>query len=129
MKLQSARCDASHLAFHLFDRVIHPELFDSCAETHIAAAGFEAVLRICDAGHSVEFRRAAQHGDLLTVTPLVHEAKSSRMDYYIAMGVRPGETNWKREIDTLLAENKEAIQAILRDYHIPQLDVQGNLIQ
>ena len=60
MKLQSARCDASHLAFHLFDRVIHPELFDTCAETHIAAAGFEAVLRICGAGHSVEFRRASQ---------------------------------------------------------------------
>jgi quinoprotein dehydrogenase-associated probable ABC transporter substrate-binding protein len=72
---------------------------------------------------------AAQHGDLLTVTPLVHEAKSSRMDYYIAMGVRPGETHWKREIETLLAENKDAIQAILRDYHVPRLDVQGNLIQ
>jgi quinoprotein dehydrogenase-associated probable ABC transporter substrate-binding protein len=72
---------------------------------------------------------AAQHGDLLTVTPLVHEAKSSRMDYYIAMGVRPGETHWKREIDALLAENKDAIQAILREYHVPQLDVQGNLVQ
>jgi len=72
---------------------------------------------------------AAQHGDALSITPLLHEAKASRMDYYIAMGVRPGETHWKREIDTLLAENKDAIQAILRDYHIPQLDVQGNLIQ
>jgi len=72
---------------------------------------------------------AAQHGDLLTVTPLVHEAKSSRMDYYIAMGVRPGETRWKGDIDKLLAENKDQIQAILREYHVPQLDVQGNLIQ
>lgn len=72
---------------------------------------------------------AAQHGDLLTVTPLVHEAKSSRMDYYIAMGVRPGETHWKRDIDKLIADNKDQIEAILREYHVPQLDVQGNLIQ
>ncbi|HEV8388238.1 MAG TPA: substrate-binding domain-containing protein [Dongiaceae bacterium] len=72
---------------------------------------------------------AAQHGDLLTVTPLVHEAKSSRMDYYIAMGVRPGEAHWKGDIDKLLAENKDQIQAILREYHVPQLDVQGKLVQ
>jgi quinoprotein dehydrogenase-associated probable ABC transporter substrate-binding protein len=72
---------------------------------------------------------AAQHGDQLTVTPLLHEAKASRMDYYIAMGVRPGETHWKNEIDTLLRENKDAILAILKEYHVPVLDVRGNLIQ
>ena len=60
MKVQFARADASQLAFHLFDRTIHPELFDSYAETHIAAAGFEAVLRICDAGHAIEFRHGPQ---------------------------------------------------------------------
>jgi quinoprotein dehydrogenase-associated probable ABC transporter substrate-binding protein len=72
---------------------------------------------------------AAQHGDALTVTPLLHEAKASRMDYYIAMGVRPGETRWKNEIDTLIRDNKDAIQAILKDYHVPVLDLRGNLIQ
>ena len=72
---------------------------------------------------------AAEQGDLLTVTPLVHESKSSRMDYYIAMGVRPGETHWKSDIDKLIAENKDQLTAILREYHVPMLDVQGNLIQ
>jgi quinoprotein dehydrogenase-associated probable ABC transporter substrate-binding protein len=72
---------------------------------------------------------AAQHGDLLTVTPLVHEAKSSRMDYYIAMGVRPGETRWKGDVDKLIRENKDQLLAILREYHVPLLDVQGNPIQ
>lgn len=72
---------------------------------------------------------AEQGGDLLTVTPLLHEAKSSRMDYYIAMGVRPGETHWKGDVDKLIAENKDQLQAILREYHVPLLDVQGNLIQ
>lgn len=71
---------------------------------------------------------AAQHGDLLTVTPLLQEPKSSRMDYYIAMGVRPGETHWKSDIDTLIRDNKDAILAILRDYHVPLLDVQGKLM-
>lgn len=60
MKVQFARADASQLAFHLFDRAVHPELFDAFAETHIAAAGFEAVLRICGAGHVIEFRRGPQ---------------------------------------------------------------------
>jgi quinoprotein dehydrogenase-associated probable ABC transporter substrate-binding protein len=72
---------------------------------------------------------AAQHGDALVVTPLVHEAKSSRMDYYIAMGVRPGETRWKHDLEALLAENKDEIAAILHEYHVPVLDVRGNLIQ
>lgn len=72
---------------------------------------------------------AARHGEALTVTPLVHEAKSDRMDYYIAMAVRPGETHWKHDIDKLITENREQITAILRAYHVPLLDVQGNLIQ
>jgi quinoprotein dehydrogenase-associated probable ABC transporter substrate-binding protein len=72
---------------------------------------------------------AAQHGDALTVTPLLHEAKASRMDYYIAMGVRPGETHWKGDIDKLIADNKDQLLAILREYHVPLLDPQGNLMQ
>lgn len=57
MNVQFARADASQLAFHLFDRAVHPELLDIFAESHIAAPGFEAVLRICGAGHAIEFRR------------------------------------------------------------------------
>lgn len=72
---------------------------------------------------------AARYDDQLTVTPLLHEAKSARMDYYIAMGVRPGEHRWKGDIEKLLRENKDAIEAILRDYHVPMLDVRGDLIQ
>ena len=65
----------------------------------------------------------------MKVTPLVHEPKADRMDYYITMGVRPGEHRWKHEIDQLIGENKDEITAILRDYHIPMIDLQGNLIQ
>jgi hypothetical protein len=63
------------------------------------------------------------------VTPLLHEDKSSRMDYYISMGVRPGESHWKRDVDALLAQNKDQITSILHEYHVPMLDLQGNLVQ
>jgi hypothetical protein len=56
MQLEFARPDASQLSFHLFERALHPELFDVFAETHITAIGFDAVFRICSAGHVVEFR-------------------------------------------------------------------------
>jgi quinoprotein dehydrogenase-associated probable ABC transporter substrate-binding protein len=72
---------------------------------------------------------AAQQGDALTITPLVHEAKADRMDYFIAMGVRPGEHRWKREIEQVIGDNKDQITAILREYHVPMIDLQGNLIQ
>ncbi len=68
---------------------------------------------------------ARQHGDQLKVTPLLKEAKSVRMDFYIAMGVRPNEIEWKREINRLIARNRAEITAILKDYGIPLLDAQG----
>jgi quinoprotein dehydrogenase-associated probable ABC transporter substrate-binding protein len=72
---------------------------------------------------------AAQHGDLLTITPLLKEPKSTRMEFYITMGVRPDENKWKNDINTLLRENKDAIGEILRQYHVPLLDPRGNLLK
>jgi quinoprotein dehydrogenase-associated probable ABC transporter substrate-binding protein len=72
---------------------------------------------------------AAQHGDELKVTPLVNEPKSTRMEFYITMAVRPGESRWKNDINDLIRANKDAIDKILRDYHIPTLNARGELIQ
>ena len=68
---------------------------------------------------------AKNYGDQLTVTPLVKEAKDARMDFYITMGVRPNEIEWKRQIDKLIKDNRDKIVAILKDYGIPLLDAQG----
>jgi quinoprotein dehydrogenase-associated probable ABC transporter substrate-binding protein len=68
---------------------------------------------------------AKTYGDQLTVTPLVKEAKDARMDFYISMGVRPNEIEWKRQIDKLIKDNRDKIVAILKDYGIPLLDAQG----
>lgn len=72
---------------------------------------------------------AAQHGDALKITPLLNEPKSTRMEFYITMGVRPGENKWKNEINDLLRANKDEIEKILRDYHVPMLNARGALIQ
>jgi quinoprotein dehydrogenase-associated probable ABC transporter substrate-binding protein len=72
---------------------------------------------------------AAQHGDALKVTPLVNEPKSTRMEFYITMAVRPGENKWKNEINDLIRANQDEITKIMRDYHIPLLNARGELIQ
>ncbi|WP_225772945.1 substrate-binding domain-containing protein [Inquilinus sp. Marseille-Q2685] len=68
---------------------------------------------------------AKQHGDALAVTPLSNEAKDTRLDFYITMGVRPGESDWKNRINKLIRENQDAITAILKDYGVPMLDARG----
>jgi quinoprotein dehydrogenase-associated probable ABC transporter substrate-binding protein len=68
---------------------------------------------------------AKQHGDDMVVTPLVNEPKDTKLDFYITMGVRPGENDWKNQINQLLRENKAAIDAILKDYGVPLLDAHG----
>ncbi|WP_343713492.1 substrate-binding domain-containing protein [Inquilinus sp.] len=68
---------------------------------------------------------AKQHGDALVVTPLTSEAKDTRLDFYITMGVRPGESDWKNQINGLIRENQDAITAILKEYGVPMLDARG----
>jgi hypothetical protein len=63
MKLDFVRPDASQLAFRLFERSLHPELFDRYAEALLTAEGFSALLRICEGGHTIEFRC---RGEVLT---------------------------------------------------------------
>jgi quinoprotein dehydrogenase-associated probable ABC transporter substrate-binding protein len=69
---------------------------------------------------------AKHYGDKLALTPLLKEAKGARMDFYITMGVRPNEVEWKREINRLIDQNRDGIVAILKDYGVPLLDAQGN---
>jgi quinoprotein dehydrogenase-associated probable ABC transporter substrate-binding protein len=68
---------------------------------------------------------AKQHGDQMSVTPLLKESKSVRMDFYITMGVRPNEAEWKRQVNGLIKDNEDRIVSILKDYGIPLLDAQG----
>ena len=44
------------------------------------------------------------------------------MDYAIAMGVRYGEPQWKKQVEALLERHRADIRAILADYAVPLVD-------
>ncbi|WP_405044853.1 substrate-binding domain-containing protein [Methylocystis echinoides] len=71
---------------------------------------------------------AKKSGAKLTVTPLA-ETPGTRMAFRIAFGVRHSDQNWKRELNTLLAQNKADIDKILADYGVPTIDEAGQPIR
>lgn len=71
---------------------------------------------------------AKKSGLPLTLVPLVHESKGPRMTYRITMGLRPNEPDWKHQLNDLIADNQDEINAILLDYGVPLLDEQDNPI-
>jgi hypothetical protein len=60
MKLDFARPDVADLVLHVYGRSVHPELFDVYAALEVGHDAYDAVLRICDGGHTVSFRTARQ---------------------------------------------------------------------
>ena len=46
-----------------------------------------------------------------------------RMDYYTTMGVRDGETDWKKKINKFIKENQKEIDQILAKHNIPVLSL------
>jgi hypothetical protein len=120
MKLEFARPDASQLSFRLFERALHPELFDIYAESHIAGNGFEALLRICDAGHVLEFRQGERR---LTEVIGSHEQELPQRGRSLAHRLRGG-----RDLDVEIDGIAYCCSA-----HVEQLDpevfdeVQGEL--
>ena len=61
------------------------------------------------------------HPDLVA-TPLLNEQGPPRLVFRITMGVRAGEDEWKRELNSQIRRNQDAIDAILRDAGVPILD-------
>jgi mxaJ protein len=68
------------------------------------------------------------HNVELAVIPLQSEP-GVKFDYAIAMGVRQGDAEWRATVDKLIAENKPAITAILREYNVPLVDERGESIK
>jgi quinoprotein dehydrogenase-associated probable ABC transporter substrate-binding protein len=65
----------------------------------------------------------------MAFTPLKNEPGMPRVDYHIAMGVRPGEPEWRRQLNAAIVKDHDAIVAVLKDYGVPLLDEQGNLVK
>lgn len=64
----------------------------------------------------------------LTLIPLADEPGAPRMKYHIAMGVRANEPEWRRRINAAILKQQAAITTILRQYGVPLLNEQGELI-
>ncbi len=62
------------------------------------------------------------------VIPLSSEP-GVQFDYAIAMGVRYGEAEWKQTIEKLIAENRGAIDTILRQYGVPLVNERGEPLE
>jgi mxaJ protein len=58
----------------------------------------------------------------LTVVPLKSEP-GVKFDYPMAMGVRYGEREWKQQVEGLLESQRAEIQAILREFGVPLVDL------
>ncbi len=67
-------------------------------------------------------------GKSLQVVPLVKESKGPRMAFRITMGIRPREPDWKRQLNDLIANHQDEINAILLDFGVPLLDEQDKPI-
>jgi quinoprotein dehydrogenase-associated probable ABC transporter substrate-binding protein len=71
-----------------------------------------------------------KHDELpLTLVPLDDEPGAARMKYHIAMGVRGNEPEWRRRVNALIVKQQPEITAVLRDYGVPLLNEQGELIK
>lgn len=63
----------------------------------------------------------------MTVVALPKEP-GTRMTYRITMGVRFHDQDWKRQLNRLIRDNQDEINAILADYGVPLLDEQDNAV-
>ncbi|MCQ0969310.1 quinoprotein dehydrogenase-associated putative ABC transporter substrate-binding protein (plasmid) [Paracoccus sp. TK19116] len=61
----------------------------------------------------------------LQFTPLLKEEGNPRMFYRITMGVRNGEDDLKRELNSQIRRNQDEINTILRDAGVPLTDDYG----
>ncbi len=72
---------------------------------------------------------AKKSGIPLSVTPLVKEKGDPALVYRITFGIRPGELNWKHQLNQFITDEQGAINRILLDYGVPLLDGQDRPIE
>jgi quinoprotein dehydrogenase-associated probable ABC transporter substrate-binding protein len=72
---------------------------------------------------------ATRGGERLAVVPLIEEIPGApKLEYRITMGVRLGDSGWKRRLNEIIAKRRADIEAVLQDYGVPLLDEDNKLI-
>ncbi len=69
-----------------------------------------------------------EHPDYV-VTPLLKDTDQPFLFARITMGVRQGEVEWKRELNSQIRRNQDAIDAILRKWGVPILTEDGSALK
>jgi len=64
----------------------------------------------------------------LRVVFLNADGSKVRLDYHIAMGIRPNDTAFRRRLNAIIAKDQPQITKILQDYGVPLLDEQNRPI-
>ena len=72
---------------------------------------------------------ASQAKPPLTVVPLVKEKSGPRLAYYIGMGVRHADQDWKRTLNRTIQESQSEITNILLSFGVPLLDDKDQPLQ
>jgi quinoprotein dehydrogenase-associated probable ABC transporter substrate-binding protein len=71
---------------------------------------------------------AKQRNGQIRVVPLLKEKSGPRMAFRIIIGVRPGEIDWKHQLNAFIETHQKEINAILLDYGVPLVDEKDRLI-
>jgi quinoprotein dehydrogenase-associated probable ABC transporter substrate-binding protein len=65
---------------------------------------------------------AKQANPPIRVVTLVKQTGGPQLAYHMAMGVRPSDQNWKRQLNRLIAQNQGEINRLLLGFGVPLLD-------
>jgi quinoprotein dehydrogenase-associated probable ABC transporter substrate-binding protein len=117
------------------DLMSHAKPYQLTVDTRAASPTHQMVQDVVDRTIDVGFLWGPiagyyrKHDELpLTLVPLKDEPGAARMKYHIAMGVRGNEPEWRRRVNAVILKQQPEITAILRDYGVPLLNEQGELI-
>lgn len=64
----------------------------------------------------------------LQFTPLLKEETGPKLFYRITMGVRLGEDDWKRQLNSLIRRNQDDISSLLHEAGVPLVDDYGKAL-
>jgi ABC-type amino acid transport substrate-binding protein len=72
---------------------------------------------------------AARGGEKLIVAPILEEVPGTpKLEYRITMGVRIGDSGWKRRMNDIIAKRHADIDAVLADFGVPLIDEENKLV-
>lgn len=73
---------------------------------------------------------ASRGGEALAVAPVLDDVTgTAKLEYRVTMGVRQGDSGWKRRLNTVISKRRGEITAVLLSYGMPLVGEDNNLIR